>query len=75
MAPAPFWLIPAPEPKVTSNPLRNFVPEVWVFVARPGRILYEIAGLPKNEAVIALRKAGYKLPIKTKVVSRETLNA
>ena len=41
-------------------------PEYWVAVVQPGRILYEINGLPENIARQALRIAAYKMPIKTK---------
>ena len=45
--------------------------EYWVAVVRPGRIMFEIGGLPDDIAVEALRLAQYKLSIKTKIVSRE----
>jgi large subunit ribosomal protein L16 len=45
--------------------------EYWVAVVRPGRIMFEIAGLPEDAAVEALRQATYKFSIKTKVVSRK----
>lgn len=45
--------------------------EYWVAVVKPGRIMFEIGGLPDDVAVEALRLAQYKLPIKTKIVSRE----
>jgi len=38
---------------------------------KPGRVLFEIDGLSKETAIEALRKAGAKLPIKTKIISRE----
>lgn len=44
--------------------------EYWVAVVRPGRILFEMGGIPEAEAVEALRLAAYKLPIKTKIVRR-----
>ena len=44
--------------------------EYWVAVVRPGRIMFEIGGLPDDVAVEALRLAQYKLSIKTKIVSR-----
>ena len=44
--------------------------EGWVAVVRPGRILFEIEGLPRAEAEEALRLAGSKLPIRTTFVSR-----
>jgi large subunit ribosomal protein L16 len=46
-------------------------PEFWVASVRPGKILFELEGVPANVAKEALRLASYKLPIKTKFVSRE----
>lgn len=46
-------------------------PELWVFVARRGRILCELQGLPELEAKNVLRQAAYKLPVRTKIVMRE----
>ena len=46
-------------------------PEYWAAVIKPGRILFEIEGLTKEEAQLALKTASYKLPIKTKFVTRE----
>ena len=45
--------------------------EYWVAVVKPGRIMFEIGGLPDNVAVEALKLAQYKLSIKTKIVSRD----
>jgi large subunit ribosomal protein L16 len=44
--------------------------EYWVAVVRPGRIMFEVGGLPEEIAVEALRQATYKFSIKTKVVVR-----
>lgn len=44
--------------------------EYWVSVVRPGRIMFEVGGLPSEVAVEALHQASYKLAIKTKVVAR-----
>jgi len=71
------WIRIFPDKPITSRP-----PEVtmgggkgdpcgFVVPVRPGRILFEIDGLPENLAKEALRKAGAKLPIKTKIISRE----
>jgi large subunit ribosomal protein L16 len=46
-------------------------PEYWVAVVRPGRILFELAGVPEDVAKEAMRLAGHKLPIKTRFVKRE----
>lgn len=45
--------------------------EEWAAVIKPGRILYEMDGIPKEEAYEALRLAGHKLPIKIKVIMKE----
>ena len=46
-------------------------PEYWVAVVKPGRIIFEVAGVAQSLAEEALRLAGHKLPIKTKIVRRE----
>ena len=46
-------------------------PEEWVAVVKPGRIMFEIDGVTEETAKEALRLAQHKLPIKTKIVSRE----
>jgi large subunit ribosomal protein L16 len=46
-------------------------PEGWVAVIKPGRVMFELAGVPDDLAHEAMRLAGTKLPIKTKVVTRE----
>ena len=46
-------------------------PEYWVAVVKPGRIMFEIAGVPDDVAREALRLAAHKLPVRTKVVERE----
>lgn len=45
--------------------------EYWVAVVRPGRIMFELGGLPEEVAKEALRQASYKFSIKTKVIARE----
>ncbi|MEG2702463.1 MAG: 50S ribosomal protein L16, partial [Clostridia bacterium] len=46
-------------------------PEYWVAVVKPGRVLFEIAGVPEEAAREALRLAAHKLPLKTKILKRE----
>ena len=46
-------------------------PEFWVAVVKPGRILFEIEGVPEDLAREAMRLASHKLPIKTKFVTAE----
>ena len=45
--------------------------EYWVAVVKPGRVLFELAGVPEETAREALRLASHKLPVKTKFLSRE----
>lgn len=45
-------------------------PDRYVFEVRPGRILFEVDGIPEEQAREALRKAGKKLPVKTRIVAR-----
>src|SRR3972149_1288944 len=44
--------------------------EYWVSVVKPGRIMFEVGGLPSDQALEALHQASYKLSIKTKVIAR-----
>jgi large subunit ribosomal protein L16 len=46
-------------------------PEEWVCVVRPGRVMYELGGVDEKLAKEAFRLAEHKLPVKTRVVSRE----
>ena len=46
-------------------------PEFWVDVIKPGKILYELEGVPEDVAREAMRLAAHKLPIKTRFISRE----
>ena len=72
-----LWLRVFPDKAVTKHPAETRMgkgkgaPEYWAAVIKPGRILFEIEGLTKEEAQLALRTASYKLPIKTKFVTRE----
>jgi len=45
-------------------------PEYWVAVVKPGRVMFEMAGVPEEVAREALRLAGHKLPVKTKQVKK-----
>jgi large subunit ribosomal protein L16 len=44
--------------------------EFWVAVVKPGKILYEITGVSENIAKSSLRTAAYKMPVKTRIISR-----
>ena len=48
--------------------------EYWVAVVKPGRVMFEIAGVPEETAREALRLASYKLPIKTKIVAAPSVS-
>lgn len=70
------WIRIFPDKPVTVKPAETRMgkgkgsPEYWVAVVKPGRILFEIEGVSKEVAQEAIRLASYKLPIKTKFVSR-----
>ena len=65
-----------PDKPVSKKPLETRMgkgkgaPEFWVVVIKPGRILFEVAGVSREVAHDALKACAYKLPIKTKVVPR-----
>ena len=71
------WINLFPDKPVTKKPAETRMgsgkgsPEAWVAVVKPGRVMFELAGVPEPLAVEALRLAGQKLPLKTKVVKRE----
>ena len=71
------WIKIFPDKPVTEKPAETRMgsgkgsPEYWVAVVKPGRVMFEIAGVPEDVAREALRLASHKLPIKTKVVKRE----
>ncbi|NLL39590.1 MAG: 50S ribosomal protein L16 [Clostridiales bacterium] len=72
------WIKIFPDKPVTQKPAETRMgsgkgsPEYWVSVVKPGRVLFEIAGVSEEIAREALRLAGHKLPIKTKFVARES---
>ena len=71
------WINLFPDKPVTQKPAETRMgsgkgsPEHWVAVVKPGRVMFELAGVPEPLAKEALRLAGTKLPVKTKVVRRE----
>ena len=71
-----MWIRIFPDKPITKKPAETRMgkgkgaPEYWVAVVKPGRILFEIDGLNQDEADEAFRLCSYKLPIKTKAVSR-----
>ena len=57
---------------ITSNQIEAArIPEYWVAVVKPGRVMFEIAGVTDETAKEALRLASHKLPVKCKIVKRE----
>ncbi|KOR34489.1 MULTISPECIES: 50S ribosomal protein L16 [Planktothricoides] len=72
-----IWIRVFPDKPVTMRPAETRMgsgkgsPEYWVAVIKPGRVLFEIGGVPESTAREAMRLAAYKLPIKTKVITRE----
>jgi large subunit ribosomal protein L16 len=75
------WVKVFPDKPVTEKPAETRMgsgkgsPEYWVAVVKPGRVMFEIAGMDDEIARNALRLAGHKLPIKTKKVTREEQKA
>jgi len=73
------WINIFPHKSVTKKPAETRMgsgkgsPEQWVAVVKPGRVLYEIAGVTEDAAREALRLGMHKLPIKCKVIKRENI--
>ncbi len=71
-----MWIRIFPDKPISKKPAEVRMgkgkgsPESWVAVIKPGRVLYEMEGVPRELAFEALRLASHKLPIKTKVVER-----
>src|SRR5205085_3345139 len=71
------WINVFPDKPVTKKPAETRMgsgkgsPESWVAVVRPGRVMFELAGVPETLAREAMRLAGHKLPVRTKFVMRE----
>lgn len=72
-----IWIRVFPDKPVTMRPAETRMgsgkgnPEFWVAVVKPGRIIFEIAGVPEDTAREAMRLASFKLPFKTKFVARQ----
>ena len=72
------WIKIFPDKPVTQKPAETRMgsgkgsPEYWVAVVKPGRVMFELGGVPEATAREALRLAANKLPIKCKFVSKET---
>ena len=72
-----IWIRVFPDKPVTKKPAEvrmgsgKGAPDHWVAVVKPGRILFEMSGVPVNEAAEAMRLAGMKLPVNMKFLVRE----
>ncbi len=72
------WIKIFPDKPITEKPAETRMgsgkgsPEYWVAVVKPGRVLFEIKGVPEETAREAMRLAMHKLPIKCKFVAKET---
>jgi large subunit ribosomal protein L16 len=72
------WIKIFPDKPVTAKPAETRMgsgkgaPEYWVSVVKPGRVMFEIAGVPEETASEALRLASHKLPIKCKIIAKGT---
>ena len=72
------WIKIFPDKPITEKPAETRMgsgkgsPEYWVAVVKPGRVMFEIAGVSEEVAREALRLASHKLPCKTKFVKRES---
>lgn len=75
------WIKIFPDKPVTQKPAETRMgsgkgsPEYWVAVVKPGRVMFEIAGIPEDVAREAMRLAQHKLPIKTKFITRKDQEA
>lgn len=73
------WIKIFPDKPVTKKPAETRMgsgkgaPELWVAVVKPGRVLFELGGVPEEVAKEAMTLASHKLPIKTKIVKRVEL--
>ena len=72
------WIKIFPDKPVTEKPAETRMgsgkgsPEYWVAVVKPGRVMFEIAGVSEEVAREALRLASHKLPVKCKIVAKQT---
>ena len=71
------WIKIFPDKPVTKKPAETRMgsgkgsPEYWVAVVKPGRVMFEIGGIPEEQSREALRLAMHKLPIKCKIIAKE----
>ena len=73
------WIKIFPDKPITEKPAETRMgsgkgtPEYWVAVVKPGRVMFEMGGISEADAKEAMRLAGYKLPIKTKIMKKSDL--
>ena len=71
------WIKIFPDKPITEKPAETRMgsgkgsPEYWVAVVKPGRVMFEIGGVPEETAREAMRLASYKLPVKCKFIKKE----
>ena len=71
------WIKIFPDKPITEKPAETRMgsgkgsPEYWVAVVKPGRVMFEIGGVPEETAREAMRRAAYKLPVKCKFIKKE----
>ena len=76
-----IWIRVFPDKPITKKPLETRMgkgkgnPEAWVAVVRPGRVLFELEGVPEDLARAAIRLASHKLGIKTRFMTRHGMVA
>ena len=76
-----LWIRVFPDKLITKKPAETRMgsgkgaPDHWVVVAKPGRMLFELGGIPADQAKEALRLASHKLPIRTKYIEKEASDA
>lgn len=72
-----IWIMIFPDKPITKKPAEVRMgsgkgnPEFWVSVVRPGRLIFEMTGVPREIAVESLRLASHKLPIKCRIIEKE----
>ena len=75
------WIKIFPDKPITQQPAETRMgkgkgsPEYWVAVVKPGRVMFEIGGVSEEVAREALRLASHKLPVKCKIVAKQTASA
>lgn len=75
-----IWLRIFPDKPVSKKPAETRMgkgkgaPEFWVAVVKPGRVIYEMEGVPEHVAMEALRLASHKLPIATRIIKKNELD-